>query len=99
MTIIATSTITNEEKVEIEHVYRRKLALENIAKMAIGNNSNDELSLNSEALDRVKDELGEVLLDMEKWWHRISDRNNWEYGEGYSWGVNYDANIVFVAKQ
>ena len=75
---------------EIEKIYKRKLALESLARLWKG--EQDDNQLNDSMLNRLLDEMGEVSFAMRKWWEDISKKYAWEYGSNCIWEIDFNTN-------
>lgn len=90
-------TVTNDEKKEIEKIYKRKLALESLARLWKG--EQDDNQLNDSMLNRLLDEMGEVSFAMRKWWGDISKKYAWEYGSNCIWEIDFNTNEIIIRKK
>ena len=86
-----------EEEEEIEKIYKRKLALESLARLWKGDQKDNQL--NDSMLNRLLDELGEVSFAMRKWWINISKKYDWKYGNDYVWEIDFDTNNIIIEKR
>lgn len=90
-------TVTDNEKKEIEKIYKRKLALESLARLWKGEQEDNQL--NDSMLNRLLDELGEVSFAMRKWWSDISKKYAWKYGNNYVWEIDFNTNEIIIEKK
>jgi len=77
--------VLDEEKKEIEDLYEKKIALENIIKII--EPSNEVL------YNKVVSDYGITLRKFEEWWTTISNKYNWESG---NWKINFQTNEIIL---
>lgn len=89
--------VTNNERTEIEKLYKRKLALESLARL--WGNEQKDIHISNETGKRLLDELGEVHFAMEKWWKNIAKKYNWSYDKNYAWAIDFGTNEIMIEKR
>ncbi|MCR3759780.1 CXXX repeat peptide modification system protein [Clostridium felsineum] len=88
--------ITTEEKEEIEVLYERKLALEELA-MTLDNPEFDKNS-RSKIYERIIEDLGKSKVEFECWWEEKSKKYQWKSIEGYQWKINFETREIFLVE-
>jgi len=78
--------LNEDEKVEIQKLFEKKIALENLINVI--DPSNDTM------YNKITTDYAKITGMFQKWWTQTSERYNWESGE--HWSVNFDTNEVIV---
>lgn len=76
--------LTESEKNEIQELYDKKIALENLINSI--NASNEEL------YNKLTTDYKNNMTLYQKWWAEISEKYNWE--KGAIWTINFTTNEV-----
>lgn len=78
-------TLNNEEREEIEDLYEKKIALENLIKI---------IDVSNETLySKLIKDYGNTVKLFQNWWVVTSCKHNWE---GKTWTINFDNNEVLT---
>lgn len=80
--------LSEQDFKEIEDLYEKKLALENLAKIIKGDNP--------ELYDRLIVDYGKVARLFSQWWVDKSQKYNWP---GESWWVDFDTRQVMMKSE
>jgi len=87
--------ISVEESSKLQRIFQRKLALLEILPTI-------KAPMDKETLDYLYEkavaDLQQTNQRMKEWWAEVSKIHGWEYGEGYSWSVNFNEQIVTIIK-
>ena len=78
--------LTSDETERIQRVFQRKMAL--LELMPTIKNPMDKDSLDY-LYEKIVDDLQQTNQRMQDWWLEVSKAHDWEYGEGYTWNVNF----------
>ncbi len=78
-------TLCEDEKKEIEKLYEKKFALENLLKII--DTTNEKL------YSKLISDYGITLKEFNKWWFFTSKKYNWE---GKNWYINFETNEVIA---
>lgn len=68
---------------DIQNLYEKKLALENLTKIM---NATD-----SELYERLIEDYGKTLYQFNHWWKEMSEKYNWE---GSNWWIKFETQEV-----
>jgi CXXX repeat modification system protein len=89
--------VTENEKMEVEKIYKRKLALESLARLW-GSNRNESYD-GEPNIVRLIDELGEVQFAMRMWWTDVAKKYGWTYERDYVWEIDFSTNEITIEKR
>lgn len=73
-------TVTKEERDEIERLYEKKSALENLIKIV-------DIKDNPTLYDKILSDYSLVLKQFNIWWEETSKKYQWE---GDNWNINFE---------
>lgn len=76
-------TLSDDDKKEIQNIFEKKLALENLVKIIDANNQ--------EMYDKLISDYRRTLCQFQDWWTRNSQKYKWE---GQNWSINFDTSEV-----
>lgn len=80
-------TLTEEEKNEIQELYEKRIALENLVNI---------IDPANEALyNKLTGDYGKIIVQFQKWWSETSEKYNWE--KGMNWFVNFETSEVMLS--
>lgn len=79
-------TLTGNEKIEIQNLYEKKLALENLINVID--------PLNEIIYNKLITDYGKIMRLFQKWWSDTSQKYNWE--SGINWAIDFETNDVIV---
>lgn len=80
--------VTEDEKKEIQSLFERKNALNELAKI---------LTADNEILyEKLVQDIGETSSKFQGWWDRMAQQYNWERAENGLWEINFDTNEIFL---
>jgi CXXX repeat modification system protein len=80
-------TLTEEEKNDIQVLYEKRIALENLINI---------IDPTNEALyDKLTDDYRKTVAKFQKWWDDIGQKYNWE--KGNNWSVDFETNEVILS--
>ncbi len=75
--------LSEEDFNNIQDLFEKKLALENLTKIIDVKDS--------ELYEKLVEDYGKTLYEFNNWWNIMSQRYNWE---GSNWWVNFDTKEV-----
>ena len=79
--------LSDEEKSEIQDLYERKIALENLVKII--NPDNKKL------YDKLIVDYGRVCHEFQNWWNVMSTAHQWD---GVNWSVDFDESEILASE-
>lgn len=80
--------VTEDEKKEIQSLFERKNALNELAKI---------LTADNEILyEKLVQDIGETSSKFQGWWDRMAQQYSWERAENGLWEINFDTNEIFL---
>ena len=83
--------VTEEERDEIQKLFRRHSGLVDLAKIVTADNA--------ELYEKVVNDLGDTNTKFQDWWNKKGEKYNWESAENGRWQINFDTcEIYLVAK-
>jgi len=94
MSRLRIGTVTEKEKKEIEKLYERKLALQEFI-LVLTNPELDDIEKN-QLYEKVLADISQNKLAYEDWWHRTSQKYNWQGGETGQWRIDFKTNEIFL---
>jgi CXXX repeat modification system protein len=84
--------VTEEERDEIQKLFRRHSGLVDLAKIVTADNA--------ELYEKVVNDLGDTNTKFQDWWNKKGEKYNWESAENGRWQINFDnRNIYLVTEQ
>lgn len=84
------ATMNLEEKKEIQDIFMRKAALEELLQI---------IDLNNITLyERIIFDITECRTKMGLWWDAVSEKHGWKYGQDYEWNVDFSDGSICVMK-
>lgn len=83
--------VTEEERDEIQKLFRRHSGLTDLAKIVTADNV--------ELYEKVVNDLGETNTKFQDWWNMKREKYNWESAENGRWHINFDNCEIFLVTQ
>lgn len=80
--------VTEEERNEIESLYEKKCALENLIKIV-------DVNENEPLYNKIISDYGVVIKQFDWWWKVTSQKYHWEGG---NWSINFESREIFMDK-
>ncbi|HOJ09936.1 MAG TPA: CXXX repeat peptide modification system protein [Clostridiales bacterium] len=77
--------LSDDEKKEIQNLFEKKIALENLVKII--DPANEKL------YNKLISDYGTTVRLFEQWWTVTSQKNKWE---GKNWRINFETNEVLA---
>ena len=81
MTKKVVGQVTEEEKNEIQALFERRNALNELAKILTSDNA--------ELYERLVKDMGETGTKFQNWWDTMAQKYQWESAEGGNWEINF----------
>ena len=78
--------VTEDEKREIQELYEKKLALENLLKII--DSSNEQMYV------KLVADYGSTMRLFQEWWNKMHITYNWKSEKDKSWNINFETNEV-----
>jgi CXXX repeat modification system protein len=85
------SSLRDDEFKEIQELYEKKIALENLLKII--EPENDALK------EKFISDYGFVLRKFQEWWTKTSKKYEWEQIAGFNWSIDFDNQEVFLVEE
>ena len=83
--------VTEEEKNEIQALFERRNALNELSQI---------LTVENEALyEKLVKDLGETGAKFQNWWNRMGEKYNWESAEGGNWEINFETCEIYLVTE
>lgn len=76
--------VTEEERNEIEGLYEKKCALENLMKIV-------DVNENEPLYNKIVSDYGVTIKQFDRWWEVTSQKYQWKGG---NWGINFDSREI-----
>ena len=83
--------VTEEERDEIQKLFRRHSGLADLAKIVTADNV--------ELYEKVVNDLGDTNSKFQDWWNKKGEKYNWESAENGRWQINFDTCEIFLVTQ
>ncbi len=84
--------VTPEERDEIQSLFERRNALNELAKILTADNA--------ELYEKLVKDLGETGTKFQSWWDRMGQHYQWESADGGNWEIDFnDCSIYLVTPQ
>ena len=83
--------VTEEERDEIQKLFRRHSGLADLAKIVTADNA--------ELYEKVVNDLGETNTKFQDWWNKKGEKYNWEFADNGRWQINFDTCEIFLVTQ
>jgi CXXX repeat modification system protein len=83
--------VTEEERDEIQKLFRRHSGLADLAKIVTADNV--------ELYEKVVNDLGDTNSKFQDWWKKKGEKYNWESAENGRWQINFDTREIFLVTQ
>ena len=83
--------VTEEERDEIQKLFRRHSGLVDLAKIVTADNA--------ELYEKVVNDLGDTNTIFQDWWNKKGEKYNWESAENGRWQINFDTCEIFLVTQ
>jgi len=80
--------VTEEERDEIQKLFRRHSGLTDLAKIVTADNV--------ELYEKVVNDLGETNTKYQDWWNKKGEKYNWDSAENGRWQINFDTCEIFL---
>lgn len=87
--------VTENEKNEIERLYGRKTALQEMLLLLNDENFND--GSYSKLYEKLISDLSQTTIEFENWWEKTSKKYSWKNDPTAKWFVNFETNEIFIA--
>jgi CXXX repeat modification system protein len=86
--------VSESEKIEIQKLYERKLALKELISSLDTNLLIDVQR--DELYEKVIQDIGRTNYSFEMWWKEKGMKYNWESAENGRWTINFDTDEIFL---
>lgn len=83
--------VTEEERDEIQKLFRRHSGLADLAKIVTADNV--------ELYEKVVNDLGNTNSKFQDWWNKKGEKYHWESAENGRWQINFDTREIFLVTQ
>lgn len=83
--------VTDEERDEIQKLFRRHSGLTDLAKIVTADNE--------ELYEKVINDLGETNAKFQDWWNKKGEKYNWESAENGRWQINFETCDIYLVIQ
>ena len=83
--------VTEEERDEIQKLFRRHSGLVDLAKIVTADNA--------ELYEMVVNDLGDTNTKFQDWWNKKGEKYNWESAENGRWQINFGTCEIFLVTQ
>ena len=83
--------VTEEERDEIQKLFKRHSGLADLAKIVTSDNV--------ELYEKVVNDLGETNTKFQDWWNKKGEKYNWEFADNGRWQINFDTCEIFLVTQ
>jgi CXXX repeat modification system protein len=83
--------VTEEERDEIQKLFRRHSGLVDLAKIVTADNA--------ELYEKVVNDLGDTNTKFQDWWNKKGEKYNWESAENGRWQISFDTCEIFLVTQ
>lgn len=83
--------VTEEERDEIQKLFRRHSGLTDLAKIVTAENV--------ELYEKVVNDLGDTNAKFQDWWNKKGEKYNWEFANNGRWQINFDTCEIFLVTQ
>lgn len=83
--------VTEEERDEIQKLFRRHSGLVDLAKIVSADNI--------ELYEKIVSDLGDTNAKFQDWWNKKGEKYNWESAENGRWQINFDTCEIFLVTQ
>lgn len=83
--------VTEEERDEIQKLFRRHSGLTDLAKIVTADNT--------ELYEKVVNDLGDTNTKFQDWWNKKGEKYNWESAENGRWQINFDTCEIYLIVQ
>ncbi len=93
--LVLRSTLSNTEAEQIRKIFQRKTAL--LELMPTIKSPMDKQSLDY-LYEKVVNDLQQTNQKMREWWNDLSKTHGWDYGDGYSWTVNFHNQEIMITQ-
>lgn len=81
-------TVDQNEKEEIQALFERRNALNELAKI---------LTANNDALyEKLVKDIGATSMKFQDWWSRMSSKYQWERQENGRWEIDFSTNKIYL---
>lgn len=82
------SSVTEEERNEIQALFERRNGLNELAKILTPDNT--------ELYERLVKDMGETGSKFQNWWDRMAVKYQWVGEENGHWEINFDTCEIFL---
>jgi len=83
--------VTEEERDEIQKLFKRHSGLTDLAKIITAENV--------ELYEKVVNDLGETNTAFQDWWNKKGEKYHWESAENGRWQINFETCEIFLVTQ
>lgn len=80
--------VTEEERDEIQKLFRRHSGLVDLAKIVTADNV--------ELYEKVVNDLGETNTAFQNWWNEKGDKYKWESAENGRWQIKFETCEIYL---
>ena len=80
--------VTEEERDEIQKLFRRHSGLADLAKIVTADNV--------ELYEKVVNDLGDTNTRFQDWWNKKGEKYKWESAENGRWQINFDTCEIYL---
>lgn len=87
-------TVTGTEKEQIEKLYERKIALNEL--LLTLNNPNMSEELRNNLYEKVVADIGKTKVQFDKWWSDMMEKYRWKSVEGGNWEIDFKTNDIYL---
>lgn len=83
--------VTEEERDEIQKLFKRHSGLTDLAKIITADNV--------ELYEKVVNDLGETNTTFQDWWNKKGEKYHWKSAENGRWQINFETCEIFLVTQ
>lgn len=83
--------VTEEERDEIQKLFKRHSGLTDLAKIITADNV--------ELYEKVVNDLGETNTTFQDWWNKKGEKYQWESAENGRWQINFETCEIYLVTQ
>lgn len=86
-------TVSQEEKEEIQSLYQRKLALD---EMLFKFENNASILRDENLYEKLVSDMGRTNYQSQRWWSEKGEKYQWKGNSKGRWVINFDTNEIFL---
>ena len=90
-------SVTDEEKDEIQRLFERKLALNELIPTLNSNVMSKDQK--DELYEKAITDLGKTNAMFQKWWNDMALKYRWKAIENGNWSIDFETNEIFIVEK